>query len=300
MSIVAVTGAAGRIGAPLVRALVESGHRVRALSRRARPAITGVDWVTGDLLDDDALAHLVNGAATVFHAAGQLDGDALAVRASLVDGTARVLRAAQQIRTVHLSSLVVLCTARRELDPIDEHSPLEPVPERRGTYTQAKCAAEAIAREAARTQDVVVVRPGLVLARRMELPPSVGWRRGRRIWLAGAAGASLPAVNPTDVASGLAIAAAQLRSGEILHLVDPEPPSRMELLRWITGSESGIAAIRSGGVALRLAALAAVSRLPVVSAAGYRLRSAATPHRWSVERAVALGWKPRGWRISGS
>ena len=109
--VVAVTGATGRVGAPLVTALLESGRRVRALSRRAQPARAGVEWVLGDIGDPQAVATLVNGAATVFHAAGQVAGSPDEIERSLVEGTATVLRAAARVRMVHVSSLVVLDTA---------------------------------------------------------------------------------------------------------------------------------------------------------------------------------------------
>ncbi len=71
---VAVTGAMGFIGSHLVRQLVDSGYRVRVLTRRlpvhpaygARP----VAAVIGDIEDSQALSELLRGADAVIHAAG--------------------------------------------------------------------------------------------------------------------------------------------------------------------------------------------------------------------------------------
>jgi nucleoside-diphosphate-sugar epimerase len=297
MTVVAVTGGTGRIGAPLVRALVQSGQRVRALTRRPRPAEPGVEWVVGDLHNGAALVELMLGVDTVFHAAGQLSGDAREVERSLVDGTAGVLRAARDARVVHLSSLVVLHTASSSPAVIDESFPLERTPERRGSYTRAKVAAEQLVRAAAATQDVIIVRPGLVVDASSPLPLAVGWRRGGWVLLAGPGGASLPVVFADDVASGLLLAANRLPRGEILHLIDPAPMSRRALLGWLTATAPRRWVLDAGSVMLRLASLAAASSLPGVSGSAYRLLSAATPHSWSAAKAVQLGWHVTGdWR----
>ena len=291
MTTVAVTGGTGRIGAPLLRALVQSGRRVRALTRRARPEEPGIDWVVGDLHDQASITELVSGAETVFHAAGQMSGDAAEVERSLIDGTAAVLRAAKGTKVVHLSSLVVLQSASPFPGIIDEQSPREPTPERRGHYTRAKAAAEHLARDAAATQDVVIVRPGLVVDSTSPLPLAVGWRRGRWVLLVGPGSATLPVVFAEDVATGLMLAADRLSSGEVLHLVDPRPMSRGRLLELLQSQDEPLRPIDLGRWVLWLAAVASASRLPRISGAGYRMLSAAMPHKWSAAKAVGLGWK---------
>lgn len=71
---VAVTGATGFIGTRLCAALVAEGCAVRALTRGARPARAGVEWITGALTDPDVLARLVDGAEAVVHCAGAVRG----------------------------------------------------------------------------------------------------------------------------------------------------------------------------------------------------------------------------------
>jgi nucleoside-diphosphate-sugar epimerase len=70
---VAVTGATGLVGANLVAALDEAGHRVRA-TRRSTSDVSAlaelrVAWVEADLADAAALAAAFEGAEVVFHCA---------------------------------------------------------------------------------------------------------------------------------------------------------------------------------------------------------------------------------------
>jgi nucleoside-diphosphate-sugar epimerase len=301
---VAVTGATGRLGAPLVDALLGAGCVVRALSRRPQPPRTGIQWVIGDLLDAGAVAALIADAETVFHVGGQLQGAPGVIERSLVEGTQNVLQAAGAVRLVYVSSLVVLdaaSTANSRV--IDENSPLEPFPERRGTYTRAKSAAEAMARAAAGAQDVVIVRPGLVVSPEATIPPSIGIRIGPAVFLVGPRNAMLPAVHAADVASGLLCAAARLDSGDILHLVDPLAVTRIALLRRLGTGNHRALAIPSGGAVLALARLAATSGVPRLANAAYRLVSAGNPHQWTAGRATALGWRPQAlatWLAAGA
>jgi nucleoside-diphosphate-sugar epimerase len=291
---VAVTGATGRIGAPLVAALLRDGRRVRALSRRQQPGQPGLEWVIGDVCDPAAVAALVEGASIVFHAGGQLDGPPDAVERSLVEGTANVLRSATRARVVHVSSLVVLDTASvKSPVVIDEDAPLEQDPGRRGVYTRAKCAAEALARAAAQEQDVVIVRPGLVVGKAPEpIPLSIGLRVGRFLLLVGPAEALLPVVHANDVAAGLICAAMRSDRGGVLHLIDPTPVSRGQLLQRLDSGNDRIVTLPTGDIAPALARLLVLSRVPRLSNAAYRLLSAGRPHRWTAQRAIDLGWHP--------
>lgn len=292
---VAITGATGRVGAPLMQALLRAGRHVRALSRRPQPQQDGVEWVQGDLLDASAVDRLVEGSDTVFHAGGQLAGQPDEVERSLVEGTANVLRAARHARVVHISSLVVLDTASATSPRlIDETSPLEASPDRRGAYTRAKSAAEALARSASIGHDVIIVRPGLVVnAGQNAIPPSIGLRVGPCVVLVGPRHTRLPVVHADDLAAGLLCALTAMQQGEILHLIDPTPVTRAALLHRISAGMRLRVGIPAGGAALMLARRAAGSRQARVADAAYRLLSAGTPHDWSAERATAIGWRPR-------
>ena len=295
-TVAAVTGATGRIGRALTTALLERGDRVRALTRRRRPPRQGIEWIVGDLGDRAAIASMMRGCSIVYHAGGQLDGDPAEIHRSLVQGTANVLDAAgSATRVVHLSSLVVLDTGSRSSPPtIDESSPLEPAPERRGAYTQAKVEAEALAHEAAGRQDVVIVRPGIVVTDEAApaIPLSIGVAAGRWVLLVGPAGAALPVVHADDVASGLLLAASQLSRGEIVHLVDPARVSRVELFRRFNHGSRSQAPVDISRIAKPLARLAATIARGTAANTGYRMLAAGVPHTWDASRALSLGWKP--------
>src|SRR3970040_458115 len=75
---VAVTGAAGFIGSPLVPRRPDAGGRVRSLTRRLpthpRFADIPVEAVIGALDEPDSLARLVRGAAAGVHRGGLGEG----------------------------------------------------------------------------------------------------------------------------------------------------------------------------------------------------------------------------------
>ena len=112
--IVALTGATGFIGGALLSQLSAGGWTVRALRRRRRgrtvPSLPGVEWIEGDLADEEALRTLVAGTGAVVHCAGTVRG---ARRADFdrinAEGTARVVKAAaglpQAPRFLLMSSL---------------------------------------------------------------------------------------------------------------------------------------------------------------------------------------------------
>jgi UDP-glucose 4-epimerase len=64
-----VIGAGGFLGTNLCRRLTSSGHQVRAFGHRGRfpAALTGADWLQGDLSDRAAIAGAVQGAEVAFH-----------------------------------------------------------------------------------------------------------------------------------------------------------------------------------------------------------------------------------------
>jgi nucleoside-diphosphate-sugar epimerase len=105
---IAVTGGTGFVGSRLLTALRQSGHEIRALTRRPRPDEDGLTWIAGSLEDGEALGHLSKGAEALIHVAGVLKGDAAGFEAGNVRGTAAVLAAAKAQgvrRFVHVSSL---------------------------------------------------------------------------------------------------------------------------------------------------------------------------------------------------
>jgi dihydroflavonol-4-reductase len=168
MAIVAVTGPSGHVGANLVRSLIERGHRVRVLVRKATlPALTGLDveLVNGDVREPESLARLVDGAAAVFHAAGVISiaGDPLGLVEQVnVRGSANVADAALAAGV----KMIYFCSVHAF-----EQAPLsEPIDESRvrvvkGTaYDRSKAGGEAeVRKRVAKGLEAMILHPSGIL-----------------------------------------------------------------------------------------------------------------------------------------
>lgn len=167
MTIALVTGAAGFLGSHLVCLLRSHGVRVRALARVAADAREpGVDWITGDLVDADAMRRATTGANLVFHCAAALPRSGVdELRASNVEGTRTLLGAAIAggvRRIVYVSTDSVY--GDRHHTAASEETPLDPRYYREGTYPRTKLEGEYLLLEAdARgLVDATVLRPCLM------------------------------------------------------------------------------------------------------------------------------------------
>lgn len=164
---VVVTGAGGFIGASLVRVLAGRGRSVRALmgppgSSGHRPP-EGVETISAEIDDRQAMGELVDGADAVIHLAG-LPSVADSFRRPAeharvhVAGTATVLEACRRAavrRVVYLSSAEVY--GQPETEPVSETHRLQA----RSPYAAAKIAAEHFieAQVRAGAGEAVVLRP---------------------------------------------------------------------------------------------------------------------------------------------
>jgi dihydroflavonol-4-reductase len=108
-----VTGAAGHVGANLVRLLLERGHRVRATvynDTRGLDGLDGVERVEVDVLNPDSLAEAFRAADVVFHLAAVIAivGDRDRMQEVNVRGTRNVAQACLRSgvgRLIHFSSI---------------------------------------------------------------------------------------------------------------------------------------------------------------------------------------------------
>ena len=142
-----VTGATGFIGRAVVAEARRRSLSVIAASRRATDLWTGdpgVRPLAADLSDPASAAILRDAmpdAGAVIHAAAHLGGDAQAVEADTVLGTATLLEAMEggSARLVLVSSIVVYDTMRLSPDdPLTEESPVEQPLTARDAYTRGK------------------------------------------------------------------------------------------------------------------------------------------------------------------
>lgn len=125
---IVVTGATGNIGRPLVRALIDAGEQMTAVSRRVAEVPDGARHVVADLADPASLEPALTGAKALFLL---LSGDLHAVGASPAELIAKAADAGVR-RVVLLSSLGVATRpfgttriAMRELEDVLRESGLD-------------------------------------------------------------------------------------------------------------------------------------------------------------------------------
>ena len=161
-----VTGAAGFLGAWLVRLLLERGHSVRAMVRPGHPLGAleglGVEEARGDVTDPSSLVRAVEGCDVVFHLAGVRRAarreDFMRVNAEAT----RLLLDACVEGAPRLSRFVLagsIAAAGPSREGKREEDPLEPVE----WYGQSKADAERIALSYADRLPVAVARPPRVI-----------------------------------------------------------------------------------------------------------------------------------------
>lgn len=239
-----VTGASGFLGQALLRALRHTGKPIRVLVHRQSVGDSEshpcVDTITGDLGDPETVDRAVRGVEVVYHAGAATGGSWANYECGTIWGTKNIVDSCvrhQIPKLVYVSSLSVLQYAglpgRARLD---ESSPLERFPEKRGDYANSKLQAERIVTEAIRNRGLraVVLRPGNIFGPGAESVPPYGVVAAGNHWVVmGNGNALLPLVYVDDVADGLRKAAeCEEATGKIIELVDPEQISQREYLRY--------------------------------------------------------------------
>jgi dihydroflavonol-4-reductase len=167
---VVVTGAAGHVGANLVRALVAQGRPVRCLVHVNSRSVDGlaVEKVAGDVSDPDSLYRAFQGADVVYHLAARISlsmNDWPALEAVNVEGTRHVVAACLRAgvgRLVYFSSIHALVQEPLSA-PVDESRPL--VSSRRcPPYDRSKASAEVVVRRAIEQGlDAVIISPTAII-----------------------------------------------------------------------------------------------------------------------------------------
>jgi len=165
MSRALVTGGAGFIGSHITRKLIEEGDEVVVLDnlstgyRKNIQDRPHVEFVEGDIRDEQLIAELMNGIDVVFHLAASVGNqrsieDPIADSEINVIGTVRVLEGARRagVRKVVCSSSAAIFGELKHL-PINEDHPCEPD----SPYGVSKLAGEKHALAYARLYDMQVI-----------------------------------------------------------------------------------------------------------------------------------------------
>ena len=224
---VLVTGGTGFVGSAVIRALIESGRRIRALVRAGSPrdnlAGLDVEQIEGDLRDPASIDRAMAGAGLLFHVAADYRlwaRDPEEILRSNLSGTRIVMEAALRHgveRIVYTSSVATLAP-RTDGTPADEGSPLD-ASDAIGAYKKSKVAAERLvqAMVTERGLPAVIVNPSTPIGPRDIKPTPTGRiiveaARGR---MPGYVDTSLNLVHVDDVAAGHVAALVRGRIGEI-------------------------------------------------------------------------------------
>ena len=192
---VLVTGATGLAGANICKLLVARGDAVRALARESADTgpLTelGVEVVTGDVTDPDAVLRAATGSDAAIHCAALLGGASQNMadfEAVNIRGTKNVLDAAEKVdlrRVVAVSTGTFFDTTTgldREDAPVMKNPSQDP-------YTVTKMAAflDAMAR-AANGRDVVSTHPGAIFGPSPVASNALGMTSFYRVLLSAARG----------------------------------------------------------------------------------------------------------------
>jgi predicted dehydrogenase/nucleoside-diphosphate-sugar epimerase len=305
-----VTGATGLIGRHLVRQLLQKGNRVRIFVRRQPPPEFMDDCNTevflGDLGDPAAVDRAVASTEIVYHVGATMKGNAHDHERGTVCGTQNivdsVLRHNVQ-RLVYISSLSCLHAAASGRGAVvTENWPIEPSPEKRGAYTQAKTEAEKIVRDAVRDRHLraVLLRPGRVFGPGMTLlTPEVARRMGKLFVILGDGTRELPLVYVEDVVNAIVLAAEKSKfDGTVFHIVDRTHITQNQLVRdYILENANGakvlhLPVVMLYGLALGLEVLSKILKRSAPLSI-YRVKSALARMQFDCSRAEKeIGWQP--------
>lgn len=284
-----VTGASGFIGGVVCRRLLEQGHEVLALVRRAGSEPPGTHALLADLGDDEALAAALGEARPerVIHLAAEIASqrDEQKIREVNVEGTRRLLDACvafagaegpQGGPRIVFSSTVVTGEAHGQL--LEEERPL-PV---QTPYGRSKQEGERLI--LASGLPTVIVRPSHVygpggwyaeeIVPRLRQPGRfavIG--RGRNLW---------DVVHVDDVATALCLAADSAAPGSIYHVADDQPISYGDFMA-LTAAALGVGAPRH--------IPAAIARVVAGSSAVDAVVRSARSSNAKIKRE--LGWQPQ-------
>ncbi len=164
-----LTGGTGFIGKAVLKVLLDSGYRVRALVRKSPESEDSApEWIRGDLLKPESYSSALNGCRGVIHlGADARFGNGLQYEEINLNATVSLLRLAEETpgmeHFVFVSTIGAVDRAPGDPceDPLTESSPPNPSSD----YGSSKLAAECVVRKSRLA--TTILRPSLVVGRGM-------------------------------------------------------------------------------------------------------------------------------------
>ncbi len=241
--LVLVTGGSGLLGKAVVRELRCNGWPVKSLGRRIPPPSErepGIEYVRADL-GGEFDKEILHGVETIVHCAAETAGGKEAHERNSIDATRNLLRSAAEAgirRFIHISSLAVLKTSKEMGGPLNEQTPLDVGNLSRGPYVWGKAEAERLVMDMAPALGMTakVIRPGpLVDFANYEPPGRLGRELGPIYVAVGPKSSRLALCDVKTAALVIRSTVQDIQAAPpVLNLVEPEAPTREELLaRWL-------------------------------------------------------------------
>jgi dihydroflavonol-4-reductase len=185
MPIDLVTGATGLLGGNLVRALIEDGRVVRALTRKQSnttflQGLPGLELIEGDVTDPGSLVNAFREVARVYHCAAVTSlwsGAAEQLWRVNVEGTVNVIEAVKRVgveRLIHCSTVDALGVSETDTPATEETAWNWDRLGVENPYARTKFEAQKrVAQAAGKTIDAVIVNPATMFGA-YDLRPSSG------------------------------------------------------------------------------------------------------------------------------
>ena len=257
---VLITGGTGTLGKAVAGGIRKRNGLTRVVARKIPSVanrIPGVEYAVADLAESIP-PEIFNDISVVIHCAAETVGGKEAHVRNSVGATRNLIQAMKSSgvdRLVHISSIAVTKTGRAMGGPINEETPLDIDNEERGPYVWGKAESERLAMELCGTLGIKVriVRPGPLVDYDNFDPPG---RLGKEVgpWFV-----FIGSRNNKISLCGVSLAAEVLRKyvddfdnmPPVLNLVDPESPTRAELVSILLNTRPDLKAFRIPFIVLR-------------------------------------------------
>jgi len=240
---VLVSGGTGFLGTVLVEELRNMGWPVRVLARRIPPyslRVPGVEYITSDIGDDIPQEHFED-VGSIVHLAAETVGGKEEHERNTVGATKNMIMGAQAAgikQFVNISSVAVMKPSTKIGGPLNESSPIDADNLGRGPYVWGKSEAEKLVTSASKEYGIGVrtVRLGPLVDYENYTPPG---RLGREVGtLFVAMGSRKSKLSLCSVSTASNVIRSYLEdfesAPELLNLVEPDAPTRKELLSRLT------------------------------------------------------------------